>query len=158
MTLSPSKDPNIYTLTLTGNLKWLDDPSRAYPITLDPSFATKNWYTTTSAGGGMGTYIASYAPDTYYYPTSYMTTGYDSVNQGVGLSLIKFPKPTLPSGAIVTDAAMSIYKYTTTNTPSEQLDARRNIKLQSLQLPPRKCHHRIQFARGSRQPDPQWQF
>lgn len=33
--------------------------------------------------------------------------------------------PTLPSGAIVTDATMSVYKYTTTSTPSEQLDARR---------------------------------
>lgn len=66
MTLSQTQNPNVYTVAVTGDLTWLDDPSRAYPVTIDPTITTQNWYAKTSSSGGIDTIITSYAPDTYY--------------------------------------------------------------------------------------------
>jgi len=36
------KSGSIYTLTLTANKDWLNDPKRAYPVVIDPTFSVTN--------------------------------------------------------------------------------------------------------------------
>ena len=124
MDIEKTKSPNVFTITVTADSAWLNDPARVYPCTIDPTITTYNTAFQVSSGG-IDTYIAEGAPDTSYYINSYMTTGFDNGSNYLQRtkSLVKFA-PNIPSGAIVTDAVLSLYKYTTTAS-SETLVARR---------------------------------
>lgn len=43
MKISNTNDSDIYTLTVTADSNWLNDPSRAFPVTIDPSALTQNY-------------------------------------------------------------------------------------------------------------------
>ncbi|MHB1406337.1 MAG: DNRLRE domain-containing protein [Desulfitobacteriaceae bacterium] len=117
MKLEPTQNQNVYSVIITADSAWLTDPARQYPITIDPTVKTVN------AAGSISsdTYVAESSPY-YYYNSTYMTTGWDS-GLGRTRAYLKFNLPTIPSGAIVTDAGLSLYKYTTTSATSEDLVA-----------------------------------
>lgn len=104
MSVEPTQNPNVYSVVITADSNWLNAPERLYPVTIDPTVKTLN------ATGSIGsdTYVAEYSPY-YYYNSTYMTTGWDS-GFGRTRAFLKFNLPTLPSGAIVTDALLSLYK------------------------------------------------
>jgi RHS repeat-associated protein len=121
MSVEPTQNPNVYSVVITADSNWLNAPERLYPVTIDPTVKTLNATGTISSD----TYVAEYSPY-YYYNSTYMTTGWDS-GFGRTRAFLKFNLPTLPSGAIVTDALLSLYKYTTTSANSEDLVAFRVI-------------------------------
>ncbi|SDH24654.1 DNRLRE domain-containing protein [Desulfosporosinus hippei] len=112
VTLTPSEKPNQYVLDIVADLTWLNDPERSFPIIVDPIISNEN-ITADVGANGIDTYIASNS-SYKYYNSPYMTTGWDT-QLGATRSLIKFPLPGLPTGAIVTDSIFSLYKYTTTS-------------------------------------------
>ena len=112
LNLSPTKNPNQFILDVVADLSWLNDPERTYPVVVDPVVTNENIAVEVGANGS-DTYIAEFSPYKYYN-SPYMTTGWD-VNFGRTRSFIKFPLPTIPTGAIVTDGLFSLYKYTTTS-------------------------------------------
>lgn len=92
-----SKNPNVYTVTITPDQTWLSDSSRAFPVVLDPSVMTSYWYTNIGSTG-LDTYVNSYASNTQYSTSNNLNVGYDS--NGVSRTLVNFGLPTLPSGTI----------------------------------------------------------
>ena len=83
-------------IKLSGD--YLNDPSRAFPVLIDPSV------TVTGASSTYDSYVASSNPTSNYYMDTYVRTGKDSTN-GITRTYIKF---TLPSGI---DASALSYAY-----------------------------------------------
>jgi hypothetical protein len=118
MKLEQTKNPNVYSVVVTADQNWLNDKKRAFPVTIDPTVKTKN-----DAGSvSSDTYIAENNTIKYYH-NLYMTSGKD-VNFGKTRGYVKFNLPSVPAGAIVTDAVLSLYKYTTTTNPADVRVAR----------------------------------
>ncbi|MHB1653442.1 MAG: DNRLRE domain-containing protein, partial [Desulfitobacteriaceae bacterium] len=122
MSLTPTKTPNVYTVTITPDATWVTDPNRAFPIVIDPSVTTVNWATGIGSTG-IDTYINSYASDTQYYTSNNLNIGWD--NNGISRTFVKFGLPTLPAGTIATDAIFSLNKRNTTPAASEEIDVAR---------------------------------
>ena len=102
-----------YIVTLIPDKNWLNQQSRVYPVTIDPSIITSRYYQDIQ--------------DTFIYSSQGNTTKGDAHiiragnNSGVPTrSLIKFSLPTLNSGDQVIAAYLNIFSYpkTTEWTPS----------------------------------------
>ena len=107
--LDIASQAGVYTLTITPSKTWLEDPERAYPVTIDPTISTPS--------------DRDKIQDAYIYST-------DSTNTSNGVaqilrigshcftsfgsamrSLVKFTLPTLNSGDQVIGAYMSLFTY-----------------------------------------------
>ncbi|MGE4273545.1 MAG: DNRLRE domain-containing protein [Desulfitobacterium sp.] len=94
--IQPTKDG--FFLTLTADEKYLTDPERVYPVTIDP------WLDYYEAED---TYIASAYPNYNYYSQDRLYVGHDATI-GMTRSLVKWKTlPTLPN-AVITDAKIGI--------------------------------------------------
>lgn len=133
MSLEPTQNPNEYIITVSADSEWLNSPERVYPIIIDPTITTKNEAYPTGDNGN-DTYIREGSTD-FYYNNTYMSTGYVGVLMGATRSLLRFPLPqNLAPGAIVTDGALSLYKYTTTSQDEDLIAARINESWNSLNV------------------------
>jgi len=106
------KKPNV-TLTYVysgGYVEFGGDLSAAVlPITIDPTF-------TDGYGGDVTTYIDTYIavayPTTNYGTDTYLWEGYYDSTEWSARSLLKFDLSSIPSGATVTNATLSLYSLT----------------------------------------------
>jgi RHS repeat-associated protein len=100
-------------LDINADSKWIQDPNRKFPVTIDPSVnATQNFYSDTYASSVYPT--TDLSGDTHVYAGTTSTYGKTE-------AYIRFPLPTLPDGAkIITDgtapSTISLYNYETTST------------------------------------------
>lgn len=101
---SIKKSGNTYLISVTISDDFVDDPSRVYPIVIDPSVMIT---------GGVNTYdtfVSSKYPTKNYYLNKYLRTGKDE-DYYVRRSFIKFDIPTSISDGTVSSAYLSIKKY-----------------------------------------------
>lgn len=87
-----------YLLTITADEAFLTDPSRVYPVTIDP------WIDVFQAED---TFVAS-GTSYNYHNTDYLFVGNHST-VGKTRSLLKFQLPTIPNG-VVTGASLGVYQ------------------------------------------------
>lgn len=104
-----SKITGGYIISVIPNKNWLDDSSRVYPITVDPSI-TSNINT-----GITNTQISSCSPNETFLDSSHMSVGTVNVSdQWVGY--IKSNNfPIFSHGEIITDAKLNLHPYPGTN-------------------------------------------
>lgn len=96
-----------YELNVVADYNWLSDPARSYPVKIDPIVTVCDESATIAAD----TFILD-GYGTQDYNSNYMYSGYDSARQEPTRSLVKFTLPSIPSGAIVTDARFRVYRQT----------------------------------------------
>ena len=94
-------DDGRYMLTVEAYAGWIRDPSRSFPISIDPSF-----YAT--YGSMQDLYVSEVFPNTSYSSTTSLI-----VNESTGHSRIGYWKtddlPPLPASACITEATLSLY-------------------------------------------------
>jgi len=96
-----------YKLTLVADSTWLEDPTRKYPVYIDP---------TTSIGITTDTYVSSATPDTNYEKNKFdsalgeyvLRTGYYSSSTGTNYAYLKNPIASI-SGKLVQSATLNVY-------------------------------------------------
>ncbi|MDQ7095870.1 DNRLRE domain-containing protein [Desulfosporosinus sp. PR] len=123
MSLTPTKNSNVYTVTITPDAAWIADPSRSFPVVIDPPITTVSVPPTYIGSTGLDTYVNSAAPNTQFYTSNNLNIGWD--NGGAARTLLKFALPVLPAGAIATDATLQLNKRNTTTATSEEIDIAR---------------------------------
>lgn len=110
VTLTPGA-PGQVRLTLKPDLKWLTDPARVYPVTLDPTTTIYTAYT------GIDSWISNATDSPYNYaPNNYGTdanlvVGKDTPASQVHefQSLVQFNLTEIPPDSVVTSATMNLY-------------------------------------------------
>ncbi|MCG2808609.1 MAG: DNRLRE domain-containing protein, partial [Coriobacteriia bacterium] len=81
---------------------WLDDPSRVFPVHVDPTLSTGDW---------LDTYVTDKnATAGYPYDTDLRCGYYDSTT-GTNRSLLNFSIASIPAGTYVRSAQLSAYQY-----------------------------------------------
>ncbi|MDQ6418735.1 DNRLRE domain-containing protein [Paenibacillus sp. LHD-117] len=105
-------------LDIVPNDEWLKDPSRVYPVRIDPTVTEQP-----EPADGRDTHISQNFPNTNYATSTFLSSGYDSTGgMGVTQSLLWFRLPKLPSGAWITSSTLSLYQYGSySTTPTVQL-------------------------------------
>ncbi|MDP4146929.1 MAG: DNRLRE domain-containing protein [Bacillota bacterium] len=100
--LSLEKSGNGYELTISPDKEWLNDPSRQYPITVDPDL-----FTSTDVHNIKDAHVSSGLPTDNFYQSYKLKTGYAS-DSGVNYTYISFDLPTLGPADMVTDAELGL--------------------------------------------------
>ncbi len=103
MTLEVGKDQS--TATITVPKEWLTDPSRVFPVVIDPTV-------TRYAAGD--TYISSLYPNTSYNSATALKVGYYDATTGWNKALVKFYLPsdlTDGGGGYVISANLKLYQH-----------------------------------------------
>ncbi len=94
---------NSWKLTVTADDEWMHDPSRVYPVTIDPPLCTNRYNDMTD------TYIYSGSPSSSYGGSSYLYVG----EANSGEEYITYWKaetlPSLPAGATLISASLTLY-------------------------------------------------
>ncbi|MBQ8306055.1 MAG: DNRLRE domain-containing protein, partial [Blautia sp.] len=116
LALKLETDGKTCKVTLTADEAWLTDPSRVYPVTIDPVTSTSLGVTDI-----YDTYIDTNAPGTQYHTgTRLYTKGGTRLRR----SLLYFPLPELSSGDMVTAANLVLVSSSTDNA-SKTIEAHR---------------------------------
>lgn len=89
-------------LTVTASSEWINDESRVFPITIDPTFSTGS-STFYDATVGYGTPLLNYESYKYLYAGN----GILSLRR----TYIKFDLPTIPDGSVVTKSELKLLQY-----------------------------------------------
>ncbi|MBC7266843.1 MAG: RHS repeat protein, partial [Coriobacteriia bacterium] len=107
MTVEPVSGGAYVTYSVPS--RWLADPSRRFPVMIDPSL---------TAVSALDTYVASAYPATNYNSSTELKCGYYDSTTGHNRTLVKFDLSAIPSIARVDSATFSIYQFHTyyTNT------------------------------------------
>ncbi|MFC4766470.1 DNRLRE domain-containing protein [Effusibacillus consociatus] len=92
-------------LDLVVDPTWMQDPNRAYPIELDPTIVTKD------SPKVDDTLVSSSNPYSNYGNWSHVYVG-ESVNLGTTRSLFWFNLPSIPSGAVISSANLTVSNTT----------------------------------------------
>ena len=93
-----------YSLTVTADAGWINDDSRAFPVTIDPPINSAS-----NTSGVVDTYIDSNNPSTTYHTSFYLNSGTGS-NEQEFISYWKINTlPTIPDNAYVVSAEFSLY-------------------------------------------------
>lgn len=117
VTLSGSS-PN-YMLTLTPDHAWLTDPSRHFPVAIDPTFSGADSHSNTTSGNTYAdTFDESANPTWGFYTTNTerigncnaIPSGSTGYGTGTNRSYIKFPVGSAPAGVRVTSATLALYQ------------------------------------------------
>jgi RHS repeat-associated protein len=113
--LSLEKEKNHYLITVSPNMEWLRDPSRAYPVVIDPTVKISN------DSVFRDTYVESKQPDVTQFDSSMLYVGYDDgvrsgngdYKEGKTNSYIKFQLPNdLTHESTIESATLNLYAYT----------------------------------------------
>ncbi len=103
-----------YTFTVTADSEWINAEERAFPVTIDPMIYTESNITDTFFGN-----------DNYDYGSH----SYLSIGDFWSLDCFAFVKygtlPSIPTGAVITDARISIYAQGMNNTTNLNVAAYR---------------------------------
>jgi RHS repeat-associated protein len=129
--LELKKENGKYLLSIKPDQEWLRDPSRAYPVVIDP--------TVTISGGSKirDTYIEETGPDIKQYQRDLLYIGYDdgiashngSDKHGQTKSYLKFDLPTgLTSTSNIESATLNLYAYTNWSTEARTINVRRPLE------------------------------
>jgi len=105
-----------YLLSLKPNKEWLDSSDRVYPIKIDPTVTTK-----LDSASIQDTYVASSQPDTNYYTSTLLKTGYQATT-GKVRTYMQFILPILTSADMVTSAQLGL-DLKTNSVDSRQVNA-----------------------------------
>jgi hypothetical protein len=92
-----------YIMTVKPDAKWLNDAKRAYPVTIDPTVSTP-----VDANSIKDAFVSSAQPNTNYYLSNLLKTGYGSIS-GIDRTFIKFSSlPPVASNEMVTSAWLEL--------------------------------------------------
>ena len=89
-----------YRITVTADSAWMNDESRAYPITIDPPIGF-------SASGVEDTYVNEASPSSNYGSLDYISVGYNQNNSRYGFLKIN-QLSAIPPNAIITNASLEM--------------------------------------------------
>ncbi|MEH6908907.1 DNRLRE domain-containing protein, partial [Neobacillus drentensis] len=98
------KEGNRTFIDIILDTSYLNNPSRSYPVTIDPSFQSTLLI--------RDTFISNRYPQSSYSSSTYMHTGM-TPSYGVTRSLIRFALPPLPSNSRITTATFQAYQTNT---------------------------------------------
>lgn len=99
-------------IDIKADEKWLNDPSRQYPVTIDPPITTNpNYYE--------DTFVSSAQPAATGLDQYHHVYAGNNATYGKTESYIRFPLPQLPTGALVTKATVSLYNYLSVASPTK---------------------------------------
>lgn len=91
-----------YTLTVTANKDWMNDSSRQFPVTIDPTLVQSSNSSNTEV-----TYVSSGTPNTNHNGWSALYLGYDSAGTYKNRILMRVNSlPPLPENSVVVNATM----------------------------------------------------
>lgn len=106
VTQEVKQDGSKITLTLTADEKWLKDPTRKFPITIDPTIIIQP-----TPGDGAGTsqdaMINSSAPTSNFDQSWRLSVGSDPTQ--TSRALVKFDLSSIPQGTIIDAARVQLY-------------------------------------------------
>ena len=108
-----SEDDGAYMLTVHADPKWMNDPSRVFPVTIDPTVICTTSSSTPNIITGFvnnGSKVPGTTTKKQFVRSGYYTnTGYDPDCTGntVGLVYVK-NLPTVPAGCVVTDTFLAL--------------------------------------------------
>jgi YD repeat-containing protein len=101
--ISLNKGTEGYVITVKPDASWLNDAKRAYPVTIDPSVKTS-----IDINSIKDAYVSSALPNTNYYQSNLLKTGYGS-SSAVDRTFIKFTNlPQIKSSEMITDACLEV--------------------------------------------------
>ena len=103
------------TLTLSADPSWLNDPSRVYPVTIDPTFTI----CCTGPYGCKDTYVYSGFPSKNYENKQYNYIGTDPL--GMNRLYLYFPLGSIREGAVITNAELTIKQSYANNATNRKL-------------------------------------
>ncbi len=115
------KNKNKYTLTITADSEWINQPERAFPVIIDPVVTTE-----TTRAAIDTTFVTSGAPNTNHSEKAELIVGKESSEYGNCRTLAKFVLPELNSGDMVVDARMCFAakaSFYASTTPDLQVNA-----------------------------------
>jgi RHS repeat-associated protein len=110
ITLELKQENSGYTVTLTPNADWLNDPSREFPVTIDPLVTTSK-----DVNSINDSTIASSLPNQNNQTSILLGVGKGSVS-GTSRSFMKFSLPALTSAETVVGATLWLSLYTGNST------------------------------------------
>jgi RHS repeat-associated protein len=90
-------------ITMTPDQKWLRDPARAFPITVDPTYASTYVWTS------FDTYVSSMFPTAEYSTSTELRVGTYNGGADAYRSFLTFPIATI-KGKDIVSAALSLYE------------------------------------------------
>lgn len=133
------------TVRVTVPEPWLTDPTRQYPVTVDPTYTSIIGQT-----GGGDTYVNSLTPTTSYASSTELRVGKAS-DGSVNRSLLKFDVSAIPTNAVVSAASLRLYTLGSASCTASNMDVRSLIRpsayrqpgLISRLLPPRSLPPRL---------------
>ncbi|SFS76370.1 DNRLRE domain-containing protein [Marininema halotolerans] len=97
------QEGDITYLDLQLDEKWLKDPERAYPVSVDPSIVMEG------AAPTKDTFVGTKEPTTSYGALTYLTVG-NNPDHGTSRAFLKFHLESLLSGASISSAKLSLYE------------------------------------------------
>ena len=103
VTYTLTKNKETFYLTVVPDASWINDPAREFPITLDPSIVEKT--------NVKDTYVTDKDPSSEHGNESALWLTQYSSSMGKCNVLLQAPHPTLPTGAVLTDAYFNIWYY-----------------------------------------------
>lgn len=106
-----SMGDNAALVTVSLSKEYAADPSRAFPVVIDPSVVIKG------SSNTYDSYVSSKNPGSHYYLSNYLRMGWDT-NYYVRRSYVKFDLDSAVNGNVITLAYMSLKKYDGGNDPS----------------------------------------
>jgi YD repeat-containing protein len=99
------KGPNRAVLTLTPDQDWLFDPTRVFPVTIDPTYASG---TSTAT---FDTYVSSAYPTTAYSTATELRVGTYNAGGDKYRSFLTFPISAGIAGKDIISASLSLYEF-----------------------------------------------
>lgn len=97
-----TQDGKGWRLTVTPDAKWLADPERQYPVTVDPTLTVAP-----QPGQSQDTMVLSDTPEENFGTSWKMSVG--RTGAGVARSLLKFPLDQIPAGTKIDSARLGLY-------------------------------------------------
>ncbi|MCX5202941.1 DNRLRE domain-containing protein [Streptomyces sp. NBC_00237] len=97
-----ARDGQGWKLTVTPDAKWLADPARQYPVTVDPTLTVAPL-----PGQSQDTMVLSDTPEENFGTSWKMSVG--KTGAGVARSLLKFPLDQIPAGTKIDAARLGLY-------------------------------------------------
>lgn len=107
------------TVGVSVDEAWLDDGSRVFPVTIDPTYTS---VVGTTSGGG-DTYVNQSSPNTSFASAADLRIGRNSGGE-VHRSFVRFGLGGIPSGSVIYGAEMRLVNFASTNCTASLVRSR----------------------------------